>query len=896
MTSQSEQTTNKSHPHHDDSGDGEQWSSSLERTVDHLFLPYRNASSYPEQKKALENIARSLVEEKRTLSNPGSVSMQSTNLPILLEEMARSCIIRIPIVDGGDVHGMIASIDNVLDACGIIPSLSACVACLKELASLNKTIVIDNDDDKDDSDGNIDTISATSRSIQNRILKTSLHTIRRLLCTRMIDFSKPDPDQDEHSSWWICEDNASNELISSDQQRIPSATSANTLMIDRFVENIVLLLPQLIANACHSLQVNLPSWAVTTRFYPRIVECGICNMLRGTSYNHVAKKEVDNSNTEYCNTESTRKIVEPSSKAQVNYVSALIRQLVRRRKSDSVAAGIYGYCLKPPDKLHHIDETARGMGHGVYSQHEKHVEIESLSNLLRDTMSSESSREASTLIRSLIQYALQPSTVPPSASTTSTAMEALMRALCVPLLDNSWDVQETFLRLIAFSSSSMQPGPASVDRRVCRKTMDLLSQCCRLSVSNNKTNRSDDDNQNDDGISIGSNSSGSSDSDDAEEGDLLHRHVRILLESWSQTTFVQRTDRRLQHHVTTLLRSGLSILFSKNRNDQVGNNEDGCGSPRLSAVHSLTLSILEGVTCRLESSLEDIRRDGMKVASDLARFMEEDLVFDEIQECNDSDSENDLEVREDSDTCAVEPEKSSKGQESRVVRKSDIPVGHEGVSKTTEIDRLPKKAKTKKAKPTRILDPDAEYLSDDYDSSDDEVETDKDEEADNVSYEHDDSTFWEGEDDLVPFDLDDDEEDLRETGRPLSLRECLQLLRAVETEETAYSQHETGLQEVSKLVRSRPDDLPDIAVSLATQLLRLENKFNIEGFSKMRQDGLTSLLVHEPLSVGQQLIVEVFEDGGLSDRLNVLAALNEAASELCGRNALEGFEDGIERR
>jgi hypothetical protein len=192
-----------------------------------------------------------------------------------------------------------------------------------------------------------------------------------------------------------------------------------------------------------------------------------------------------------------------------------------------------------------------------------------------------------------------------------------------------------------------------------------------------------------------------------------------------------------------------------------------------------------------------------------------------------------------------------------------------------------------------VLDPDAEYFSDDSDSDDDD-ETDESGVEENslpsktANHNDDDSSAscWEGDDDLVPYSLEDDEEDLRETPRPLSLTECLTFLRAVETEETAYSQHEAGLQEVSSLVRSRPVDLPDLAVPLAVQLLRMENKFNLPNFAKMRHTALCSLTVQEPMLVGQRLIVELYEDSGLSDRLNVLAALNEAAMELCGDKTL----------
>jgi hypothetical protein len=89
------------------------------------------------------------------------------------------------------------------------------------------------------------------------------------------------------------------------------------------------------------------------------------------------------------------------------------------------------------------------------------------------------------------------------------------------------------------------------------------------------------------------------------------------------------------------------------------------------------------------------------------------------------------------------------------------------------------------------------------------------------------------------------------------------------------------------LIRKRPDDLPDAAVSLTLQLLRMENKFNIAGFAERKHESVVALTVQEPLVVGQRLVEELFKDGGLSDRLNMLAALQEAAYELCGNKELD---------
>jgi hypothetical protein len=135
--------------------------------------------------------------------------------------------------------------------------------------------------------------------------------------------------------------------------------------------------------------------------------------------------------------------------------------------------------------------------------------------------------------------------------------------------------------------------------------------------------------------------------------------------------------------------------------------------------------------------------------------------------------------------------------------------------------------------------------------------------------------------------LDDDEEDLMETPKPLHLLRALELLRTGENDEHAHSNHETALRALSELVRKRPDDLPDVAISLVLQLIRMEDKFGVVDFLKLRQQSIVALCVMEPVVVGKQLTEEAFNEYPLSDRLTCFGALQQAAYELSGSMALD---------
>jgi len=243
----------------------------------------------------------------------------------------------------------------------------------------------------------------------------------------------------------------------------------------------------------------------------------------------------------------------------------------------------------------------------------------------------------------------------------------------------------------------------------------------------------------------------------------------------------------------------------------------------------------------------------MRIAQQVAKRLGQDLQFDELEE----------EPQQKSDDAFI-PEDSTVLTNINEV----IP------TKTSE----PKKLKQKSISHKR--DPDADYDSDDEEEDEFEDDT-KNEELS----EGDNSTIWEEE--LVGYDLEDAEEDLVETRIPLHLLEALELLRTAENHENAYSRHETALQSLPDLIRKRPDDLPDVAVSLVLQLLRMENKFNISGFVESQHEAMLALTVNEPYSVGQCLIDRLFQDSCLSSRLSILATLQEAAYDLSGSKELD---------
>jgi len=321
---------------------------------------------------------------------------------------------------------------------------------------------------------------------------------------------------------------------------------------------------------------------------------------------------------------------------------------------------------------------------------------------------------------------------------------------------------------------------------------------------------------------------------------------------WSQLTFVQDVGGRLQHHVSLVLWYGLKILAKASVSLQ---------DPE---QRMLTGAIVEGVSHRLGSILPIIRQDGMRIAQQLSKGLGQDgVLFDEFED-DDSDSEGNIEEFSSADNNDEKP--------------------HE---KIEIIDTGGKRQSNH-----GFLDPDEVYDSD-FEEEDYLLDSKREvtmppsesQNGNNDASELDDASV-EWRDEFISYDLEDDEEDLRTTPKPLHLLEALDLLRTGENHDHAFTRHEAALEALPSLIRKRPDDLADVAVSLVLELLRMEDKFNIEDFGLKRESAIRSLLVEESLSVGQSLIEQLFEEGGLADRLLMISSLQGASLELSGNQDL----------
>ena len=719
-----------------------------------------------------------------------------------------------------------ACVDRVLDACGPIVSISTCSGLLKEIAAADRN----NPFGSQESSSSLSSLSSWTPSSSSLPLRSIVQacwaTIQRTLLTTSPPSSLP-----------------SSSSSSTMKRENSNKTERKRLELERFVSTVVLLLPQTLANACHAVKLQVPLHGTPTHFFPRLIYFAWMQMQMQmqVKVRNTLVTPTNNWNFHMNDRDNS----DGSLLFSVWYAKILIGQLLQKRRSEHVAQGLMqrfgGKNSKGSLQLDGRNSTDVRDDDNNENDHE----TEMLSSFLISLKLI--ARDMTSLILSLLQYANTRGYAVDKDMSSFRNTESRARAVCHLLFhSSSIEQQETIVEQLSFSNKSSFSGfrnngsgrddsQQSLRKRYQRRWIRwVLETIAPSTVPSN-------------GIDDGSIS-------------LFSKRLANIADRWSQLTFVQEVDGRQQHHVSLVLWHGLVVLerLSVSLQD-LGQRE-------------LVSALVSGVSHRLGSILPTLRQDGMRIGQQMAKGLGQDgVLFDEFTVDDDSDSGED---REDINSDGSDDKIDNENKE--IIETKDK---HSSKQESYE-----------------FFDPDADYDSDIEkkvdkvsDTKDDRPHTSTNEGLDTGNEddsETDDDLSVEWKDELIPYDLEDDEEDLRETPRPLHLLEALDLLRTGDNHDHAFTRHEAALEALPSLIRKRPDDLADVAVSLALELLRMEDKFNIDDFNVKRESAIRTLLVEEPLSVGQALIEQLFEESGLADKLSILASLQSAAFELSGNMLL----------
>lgn len=801
--------------------------------VDVLLNQCRAAETLEDQKRCFDDLAVFLETIETRNNHNNEIIDDITTTSVLrvdnaVEALAARENVSRSVLTTWPYGHVSACVDRVLDACGPMVSISTCSGLLKEIAAADRN----NRNRSQESSSSFSSSSSWTPSSSSLPLRSIVQacwaTIQRTLLTTM-----PPSSLSPSSS------------SSTTKRENDNKNERKLLELQRFVSTVVLLLPQTLANACHAVKLKVPLHGTPTYFLPRLIYFALMQMQMEFQ---LRKTLVTPTNDWNFNTNDH----DNSDGFSVVYAKILIAQLLQKRRSEHVAQGLMqrfggknskGSLLL--DSKNNPDVRDDDSDENDHETAMLSFETAMLSSFL---ISLELiARDMTTLILSLLQYANTRGYAVDKDISRCHNTESRARAVCNSLFhSSSIEHQETIVEQLSFSNKasfsgfrnngsgrddSQQSVRKKDQRRWSRWVVETIAPSA---LSSNGIG----------GVSVS----------------LFSKRLANIADRWSQLIFVQEVDGRQQHHVSLVLWHGLVVLERLSMSLQDPGQRE------------LVSALVSGVSHRLGSILPTLRQDGMRIGQQMAKGLGQDgVLFDEFVVDDDSDSGEDRQGINSDD--------------------SDDTIDNENKETIETKDKYPSKQENHE-----FFDPDADYDSD-IEKEVDEVSDTKDERphtstnegldtGNEDDSENDDDLSVEWKDELIPYDLEDDEEDLRETPRPLHLLEALDLLRTGDNHDHAFTRHEAALEALPSLIRKRPDDLADVAVSLALELLRMEDKFNIDDFNVKRESAIRTLLVEEPLSVGQALIEQLFEESGLADKLSILASLQSAAFELSGNMLL----------
>jgi telomere length regulation protein len=120
---------------------------------------------------------------------------------------------------------------------------------------------------------------------------------------------------------------------------------------------------------------------------------------------------------------------------------------------------------------------------------------------------------------------------------------------------------------------------------------------------------------------------------------------------------------------------------------------------------------------------------------------------------------------------------------------------------------------------------------------------------------------------------------------PVYIRDLISYLRDTEN----YDRQKLGIETAEPLIRRKTNfgkEVTDHAEELATLLVGLQDKYEIDNFQEIRLQGMIAILVASPLKMGQWFSKTFFDgDYSISQRASVLTTLGLGARELGGFGA-----------
>ena len=667
-------------------------------------------------------------------------------------------------------------IDRCLDVCGYAISLEVAVDCLRRLVhhssiasnDITTTVAATTAASSSSIEGNWNQAVVKPPGLSSVI--TSLRTIRRRLLLNpvsdtqgVINFiSFPTPFQHALSRLDQILD-CQQFCINSECLILPleyhlNRQSRHTLLSDSLSNLIMSVLPTLISSACYAKHLCLPTWAKSKISLDIVFQSAWRSVLVGDLVDRVSPAE-----TYVIPSCDTSKISEVAS----NHFQLLVRQIIESGRSNMIARQLYK-CWKS------FDTDLSDMNN---SQTPRSIFCRQIESIIGSTPSK---REVAKFTQAMMSYCVTyevPKYCDFDCHLSKKAREKLhvtcktdilpfLRDMFLPSIVKGAELAEALVRFMILSPPTSYhnkpeyfiqsyPTLKAVDQAVPWCLAQLLALYCEEG-----SNTIDKSKCHDTALVHG-------DVDDESDDNSIFgfRKTHALLSNlfavalvWSEQVFITRTDTLQQQYVTEFLLYPLEWKQITQDDLQKGLSNDGT---------TLAEILVQGVSLRLDvSRSESIRIDGMRVAEALASLLGQTLHFDELHQSD--NVHNELIV----DEATIE---EIKVKEKRRTRERQRPK-HGGLV---------------------VVEPDA-LVPDESDSCSN-LQSNSSTSSRDGGNSSDSVSSW-GEDSLRPYDMDDDEEDLRRVPRPRNLRECLAYLISSENDELTYDRHQSALTELVTIV------------------------------------------------------------------------------------------------
>ena len=136
--------------------------------------------------------------------------------------------------------------------------------------------------------------------------------------------------------------------------------------------------------------------------------------------------------------------------------------------------------------------------------------------------------------------------------------------------------------------------------------------------------------------------------------------------------------------------------------------------------------------------------------------------------------------------------------------------------------------------------------------------------------------------DFEPFDIYE-ENDSKTVLSANYLRSCLDMLRATEHQSDASEKHRISMENIPRILASKPFDAVDLCGQLTRELIQLSNTYNIEGFDELRDNALQSLIFFYP-EYSVPIVTDIISSDQylLGSRVYAVGALSKAAFLMSG--------------